>query len=125
MERCTVVLKLVLEMNDDRVAPVGFDVRTGHLAVDEKTHALDAVGCNGGVRNLKGVLNGAASLGRDLIAVVVDRVSAEVIGVISGLAIAGDAEVGLLGLRCASTCGAGFVLDSSAWDRVIAGARNS
>lgn len=44
-----VVLQFVLEVNDNSVTPVGFNEGTGHLTVDHKANALDAVWCNSSV----------------------------------------------------------------------------
>jgi hypothetical protein len=121
VKRCTIVLELVLEVDNDSVSPVGFDERAGHLTVYEKAHTFDSIGCNGRVCDFEGVLNGAASLGRNLVAIVVNGVTAEVVGVVARLAIAGNAEIGLLRLGCASSCRGWFVLDSGAWERVMAG----
>jgi len=49
VERCSVVLKLVFEVNYNSVAPAGFDERAGHLAVDHEADTGNAIGCNGGV----------------------------------------------------------------------------
>ena len=98
VKRCAVVLKLVLEVDHNGVAPAGFDERAGHLTVDHEADTRDAIGCNGGVRDGHVVLYSTAGLGGDLVAIVVDRVAAEVVGIVARLSIAGNAEVGFDGL---------------------------
>jgi hypothetical protein len=83
VKRCAVVLELVFEVDHNGVTPAGFDERAGHLTIDHKADTRNAIGCNGRVGDDHVVLYSTACLGGDLVAIVVDCVATEAIGIVA------------------------------------------
>lgn len=72
-----VVGKLIGNMDNDGVTPVGLDHRSGHLAVDQESRNGNAIWGDGGVGDLKPVLADLASFWGIRVRVVVDGQTAE------------------------------------------------
>ena len=70
-------VQFVVDVDNDPITPVRLNRGAGHLSVDEQRHALNSIRSDSGVRDVEVVLNLVASVGDNLIIVILDRVTAE------------------------------------------------